>query len=52
MVDPLDHFQLDLDPCSGRLGISDVKHAQRLTEALLRKRGVEVMTNAVGRPMI
>lgn len=34
------------EPYAGHLGVSNVKHAQRLTEALLRKRGVEVITNA------
>jgi sulfide:quinone oxidoreductase len=51
-VDLLNHFQLDLDPYAGHLGISDVKQARRLTEALLHKREVEVITNAAGRPMI
>ena len=34
------------EPYAGHLGVSGVKNAQRLTEALLRKRGVEVITNA------
>ena len=33
------------EPYAGHLGVSNVKNAQKLTEALLRKRGVEVITN-------
>jgi sulfide:quinone oxidoreductase len=34
------------EPYAGHLGVSNVKHAQRLTQALLRKRGIEVISNA------
>lgn len=33
------------EPYAGHLGVSNVKNAQKLTESLLRKRGVEVITN-------
>ncbi|PSN12068.1 sulfide:quinone reductase [filamentous cyanobacterium CCT1] len=34
------------EPYAGHLGVSNVKNAQKLTEALLHKRGVEVIANA------
>ncbi len=34
------------EPYAGHLGVSQVKNAQKLTEALLRKRGIEVITHA------
>ncbi len=34
------------EPYAGHLGVSGVKNAQTLTEALLRKRGVDVIDNA------
>jgi sulfide:quinone oxidoreductase len=33
------------EPYAGHLGVSNVKNAQRLTEALLKKRGIDVITN-------
>ncbi|GAB4377570.1 MAG: FAD-dependent oxidoreductase [Elainellaceae cyanobacterium] len=34
------------EPYAGHLGVSGIKHARELTEALLRKRGVEIVDNA------
>lgn len=34
------------EPYAGHLGVNNVRNAQKLTEALLRKRGVEVISNA------
>lgn len=34
------------EPYAGHLGVNNVRNAQKLTEALLRKRGVEVIPNA------